>query len=433
MSKSIVDSKAHLLELAALINQSVATVLAEYDAAGLVVPGLESTEPSETLVNRAIRDAVCVLEGACAQLCASAAPATHIMANMINPACIRVALTARAAEHLRDGPRPVSELAALAGMDADKLGRVLRNLSTKHCFREVSKGVYANNKLSVCLLPEDTTSGLIGHFVDEIYAGLGSLSDVLADPEWKASTDKDRSAFVRAHKMSVFEMAAKDRFPRAMLGWTKLNGGAGVIAEVSEDATFCDLGGSVGHVAMALTKAHPRIRAVVQDLPPVIEQAQQIWEKEAPDALACKRVELVPVDFLADAPAMGCDFYYVHCTTILNNVRKAMTKPNTKVLIHECSTQFREYGYKGSADEIILTHTSAEDQHEGYVQAPFPMLPNYGIGAQRKYNQDINMLAGFNSRERTLDEFIALGATAGLRLIKVWEAGDTTIVELKAS
>lgn len=27
----------------------------------------------------------------------------------------------------------------------------------------VSKDVYANNKLSVCLLPEDTTSGLIGH------------------------------------------------------------------------------------------------------------------------------------------------------------------------------------------------------------------------------------------------------------------------------
>lgn len=55
---------------------------------------------------------------------------------MVNPVCIRIALTARVAEQLRDGPKPVAELASAAGMDADKLGRVLRNLATKHCFRE---------------------------------------------------------------------------------------------------------------------------------------------------------------------------------------------------------------------------------------------------------------------------------------------------------
>lgn len=55
---------------------------------------------------------------------------------MINPACLHVALTARVAEQLRDGPKSIEELADAAGMDVDKLGRVLRSLATKHCFRE---------------------------------------------------------------------------------------------------------------------------------------------------------------------------------------------------------------------------------------------------------------------------------------------------------
>lgn len=55
---------------------------------------------------------------------------------MVNPASLRVALTARVAEQLRDGPKHISELAKTSGMDADKLGRILRNLATKYCFRE---------------------------------------------------------------------------------------------------------------------------------------------------------------------------------------------------------------------------------------------------------------------------------------------------------
>lgn len=73
---------AHLLELAALITQSVQTVLAEYGAAKRSVPGLDSTDPSAALLNRPVREAVRVLESACAQLCASVAPAQHTMVNV---------------------------------------------------------------------------------------------------------------------------------------------------------------------------------------------------------------------------------------------------------------------------------------------------------------------------------------------------------------
>lgn len=42
-------------------------------------------------------------------------------------------------------------------------------------------------------------------------------------------------------------------------------------------------------------------------------------------------------------------------------------------------------------------------------KAPEPLLANYGIGRIRLYEQDMNMMALFNSQERTLQEFIDMG------------------------
>lgn len=104
---------------------------------------------------------------------------------------MNVALSARVAEQLRDGPKSSAELARSTGVDAPKLARVLRNLAVKHCFTEgelrpatpgpcaqrlpVEKDVYANNRLSVCLLPEQDTSAMVGFLY--VFEALLPLSD----------------------------------------------------------------------------------------------------------------------------------------------------------------------------------------------------------------------------------------------------------------
>ena len=40
--------------------------------------------------------------------------------------------------------------------------------------------------------------------------------------------------------------------------------------------TFCDVGGGIGGVSMALIKAHPHLKVTLQDLPNVIEQASEV-------------------------------------------------------------------------------------------------------------------------------------------------------------
>lgn len=43
------------------------------------------------------------------------------------------------------------------------------------------------------------------------------------------------------------------------------------------------------------------------------------------------------------------------------------------------------------------------------VQAPHPLLPNYGYGSTRAYYQDVMMQILLNGGERTLEEYKALG------------------------
>jgi hypothetical protein len=65
------------------------------------------------------------------------------------------------------------------------------------------------------------------------------------------------------------------------------------------------------------------------------------------------------------------------------------------------------------------------------MQAPEPLLPNFGEGRIRQYILDINMMAVFNSRERTLEQFIELGQTVGLEFVKLWETGEMSLIEFK--
>jgi hypothetical protein len=65
-----------------------------------------------------------------------------------------------------------------------------------------------------------------------------------------------------------------------------------------------------------------------------------------------------------------------------------------------------------------------------FTQAPEPLLPNYGEGRIRQYTLDINMMTMLNSQERPLESFIALAEAAGLKFVKLWDAGEMGLVEV---
>ncbi|KAF5346423.1 hypothetical protein D9758_012775 [Tetrapyrgos nigripes] len=428
----------HITRLSELISQSVSAVCNEYRTAGQDLPVLHSTNvgpfdaPEKT--SETLQTAIKTIEAACAQLCATIANPGHVITNKVynyfEPACLRVATEAKISDLLLDKPEGVhvGELGAKSNRDPDKLSRILRALATNHVYTEVSPNVFANNRLSMKLLSSDPVSGLVEHMSDEAMKSTAVLADQVADPKAGFSVQVEDTAFYKAHGMSVFEMYAKDklraeRFNQAMVGWAQVTG-RGMVpkiypwADLPKGTTVVDVGGGNGHAVLDIIKAFPHLKVIVQDTPAVIADALKFWQKENPDAITKGQAILQPVNFLEEPPVSDGDIYYlrhvVHdwsfdmAINILSNVRRAM-QPNDRLLIHEFVPQPIVDG--------------------GTAKAPEPLLPNYGAALKRLYFQDLNMMQFFYSKERTLDEFMNMGDTAGFEFVKLWDGGEAGIME----
>ncbi|KAE9404103.1 S-adenosyl-L-methionine-dependent methyltransferase [Gymnopus androsaceus JB14] len=427
---------SHIIALTDLINKAVQDVIAEYAAVGQAVPSLDTLYPGPFTVPEdtptRLTKAVQIIEAACAQLSHTVAPPGSVMVNHTEPACLIVVTEARIADLLLDKPDgiPASELATCSGLDAAKLTRMLRLLATKHCFKEVKPGVFANNRLSMKLLSSDPVSSIVCLQTDEGLRGSAYLNDTLTTP---CETDCG-IPFRRATGYSFFDYH-KTRFPRAMVGWANVTG-KGFLAKVypwasqPADSTICDIGGGNGHISMGLIKVHPHLRVILQDQPQVISMAQKLWATEHPVAIEQQRVQFVPFDFLKDVAVEGCDFYYVghsrlkrdwpnaESELILRNVRKSM-KPSSRVIIHD--TVLRD---------AVRTHgVPSNGVNAEFDFAPEPLLPNYGFARARTYELDLMMMNLLNAQARTLPEFIELCQKCGLKFEKLYGAGETDLVE----
>ncbi|KAJ7170592.1 S-adenosyl-L-methionine-dependent methyltransferase [Mycena crocata] len=437
---------ADILALANLISDAVREVVEEYTNAGVEsLPPLSSTSPGpfdtpESMSANLVR-AIWTIEAACTQLCFSVASPGHVVVNKCygfqEPACMLVATDSKIADHLLNKPEGlhVDVLGRATGIDPGKLGRVLRLLATKHCFTEVKPHVFANNRLSMKLVSTDPVAGVVGHMTDEVGLACMAINDNLKDIETTSSILPQGSAFKRAHGCTIFEYYARpeqktrsDRFAQAMVGWGEVTG-KGMLpkvypwASLPNDTVFCDVGGSNGHASINLLKAFPQLKIVVQDLPPVMEQGREYLEKETMDPALKQRVQFVPLDFFGSTPVKGCDVYYIRhvlhdwpvneCKKILDNIRKAV-KETSRIFIHE----------------LVLQHLVSDGISDSqFEKAPEPLLPNFGAGRFRLYAQDINMCCLLNSQERTLDQFIDIGAHSGFEFVKLWDLGEVGLME----
>ncbi|KAK7453204.1 hypothetical protein VKT23_011884 [Stygiomarasmius scandens] len=430
--------RVELTQLATLISQAVSVVGDEYALAGHAFPLLNSTKagpfdaPERT--SETLRVAIKTIEAACAQLSAMVANPGHVITNKtfnyFESACLRIVMEAKISDLLLDRPEGVhvNELGEKSDRDPGKLSRVLRALATNHVYVEVKPNVFANNRLSLKLLSSDPVYGLVGHMSDEAMKAGAFLGDVLADPQTAFSYEAKNVAFKKANGVLPFEMNIIDklrgeRFNQGMVGWAEVTGRAMIPriypwSALPSDATIVDVGGGNGHAVLEVIKAFPHLKAIIQDTESVAKDGKKFWTQIYPEAINNQRVQFKAFDFLKEPPYANCDIYYLRHVlhdwagdapvTILSNVRKAM-KSTSKLLIHEFVPQY-----------IVREKSS---------KAPEPLLPNYGAASRRLYFQDLNMMQQFNSKERTLEEFIEMGNKAGFEFVKLWDGGEAGILE----
>jgi hypothetical protein len=288
------------------------------------------------------------------------------------------------ADHVADAPRPVSELAAATGADADALYRVLRLLASHGVFQEHEGRAFSHTELSATLRSDHPTKAraavrMIGG--EAMWAGMGAMRSTVTTgkPGWNEAIGEP-----------IFEWMAKhpdqaEIFNDAMIG---IHGGEPpAVAEAYPFAgTVVDVGGGSGNMIATVLKRHPAVQGVLFDLPHAAGPGEA---RLAAEGLA-DRCRIVPGSFFDGVPPGGDAYILSHiihdwdeasCVRILEHCRAAK-KPGGKVLVVE------------------MVVTPPNDPH------PSKML-------------DIVMLTIPGGRERTPEEYAALFAKAGLRLTRV--------------
>ncbi|KAI0930161.1 hypothetical protein AcV5_006945 [Taiwanofungus camphoratus] len=337
---------------------------------------------------------------------------------------------------------PIQEIGKEVGIEAQKIARLLRCLSTIHIFAEVQRDHFANSPTSQYMVAnEPLRCWLVIHGMD-MYGASHKLPSVLFDPVKTRSYSPRETAFQESvgTKLTLWEYFEEpirqldgtlklrpdvEIFNLAMVGGGRVHEPplfADYPWEGLGSSTIVDVGGGVGGMSLGLARRFPNLRFIVQDLPSMIQQANAIWLRELPEAIETGRTKLMAHDMFTEQSVKGAEVYFMRyllhdwaddeCVAILSHIRQAMNS-NSRILI---------------ADQVI--HPTVGSSF--LKPAPFPLPANYGWAHKYSNQHDLNMLTIHNGMERTPDHFSALAKRSGLRVVKVWECrGLTHITEMR--
>ncbi|KAI1373456.1 S-adenosyl-L-methionine-dependent methyltransferase [Hypoxylon crocopeplum] len=308
-----------------------------------------------------------------------------------------------------DAPISLGELAVKSGLLEDKLARIIRYATTNFIFYEPSPGHVAHTAVSAMLAREPQFATFLRLVLVDLAPIAVALPHALLKwPQSEAPTHSGVNAAFRTEE-PFFKWLSRDagrqaRFDEGMAGFSSAGTVAGDRPQTVDVAAYpwgkvlppdghvVDVGGGSGHVSRALAESFPSFRITVQDRAEVIEAARQ-------DASGKRggNVSYQVHSFFEPQPLIGADVYFLRqimhdwprreAVSILRALVPAL-KPGARVLVSE------------------------------YVVPPPEDLGGPGRFLETKLvrEMDLQMMAIFNSKERTKDEFAALFSEADPRL-----------------
>ncbi|KAJ3870728.1 S-adenosyl-L-methionine-dependent methyltransferase [Lentinula edodes] len=186
--------------------------------------------------------------------------------------------------------------------------------------------------------------------------------------------------------------------------------------------TVCDVGCGNGSFAWPLIQRFSQIDITLFDLDETLEAAKKDAMRLSPQLQ--NRIHFQSGDFFKSMLPKSLDIYYLRniihnwpdnsAQSILKSVRDAMG-PQSRVLIHD----------------YTMNSLQSDVPQDSLNTASWPMLPDFGYGNMRLHYQDLTMLFMYNSKERTIGEVGAISQDVGLKLSRVWDLGETTVLEFE--
>src|SRR5215471_484035 len=242
------------------------------------------------------------------------------------------------ADHLKDGPKTVGELAGATSTNPDALYRLLRALASVGIFTEGE-----SRRFSLTPLAEPLRSDVAG--------SKRALALMSGDEQFRTWAEIDYSirtgkvAFDKVFGTPIFDYLSEhpDKariFDAAMVGIHGRESTAVLDAyDFSGVGILADIGGGNGSQITAVLQRHPKMKGILFDLPHVIERARQRIEA----AGILDRCQLVGGSFFDAVPADADAYLLRHIIhdwdnerslTILRNCYRAMS-PKGKLLVIE--------------------------------------------------------------------------------------------------
>ncbi|KAG6817814.1 hypothetical protein H0H87_003222 [Tephrocybe sp. NHM501043] len=150
----------HLTELLNIITSGVQTLESAYAKDGQQYPSLdEPFRPIALDQDAALTEARRLIVAAAAQLIATVRSPVETLQDyapgLYNTATLGFIEETNVADIIKEGAAQglhVKDISTRDGVDPSYLARVLRYLSTRHVFKEVSPNVFANNRISSLLV-----------------------------------------------------------------------------------------------------------------------------------------------------------------------------------------------------------------------------------------------------------------------------------------
>lgn len=256
-------------------------------------------------------------------------------------AALQVALALDIPDRLVAGPRPVADLAGEAGVDADRLYRVLRALASVGIFEEQPPGskVIGLNLAGRMLVKAPGSMRAMGQFITSPFH-FRSYAELLH------SVKTGQPAGEKVAGMPLFEYFPKhpefsELFNDAMTAFS-----TAVIPAVLEAydfsgiGTLVDIAGGHGRVLTGILKQYPSMRGVLFDLEHVIAGAGPLLQASG----VADRVTTASGDFFKEVPP-GDAYVMKHiihdwddeqALTILRNIRTRLDgTPHGRVILIE--------------------------------------------------------------------------------------------------
>jgi precorrin-6B methylase 2 len=302
--------------------------------------------------------------------------------DLTTPWAVRVVATLRIPDLIASGSTRLAELAERCSADEEMLGRILRFLVTRGVFAEPEPGSFALTPMGRLLedaagvrgwLDQDGFGGRMDRawpaLLNTVRTGKSSYTDVFGLPLWEDLEANPRigesfNELMAAQSESIWPELA------ACYDW---NGVREVV----------DVGGGTGTLAAALARAHPHLRATVLDLP---ETARGAAERFAREGLSdrCR----AQAGSMFDPLPPGADVY------LLSIVIGDWDDEKAAAILRRCAEG------AGTQGRVLIVEALLEED---------PAASSA---------MDLLMLVVAEGRSRTLEQFRAIIAAAGLELVR---------------